>query len=94
MYKASLEEQLANSNTEKKLLSDNLEHEINERKRDKEEFQVYKASLEEQLAKRESEVHMLMNNLKSEREVFEKKWGNLQQEFNTWFNSIFAGGRQ
>jgi len=36
-------------------------------------------------------MHMLMNNLKSERQVFEQKWDNLQQQFNTWFNSIFEG---
>ena len=38
--KVSLEEQLANSNAEKNLVSEKLEHEINERRRVEEEFRV------------------------------------------------------
>ena len=89
--KASLEEHLVNSDTEKKFLSENLEQEINKRKRVEEEFHAVKASLEEQLAKRESEMDVLMNNLKSEREEFNQTLGNLQKQFDTWLNKIFEG---
>jgi chromosome segregation ATPase len=91
VVKASLEEQLTNSNAEKNLLSANLEHEINERKRVEKESHAVKASLEEQLTKRESEMDVLMNNLKSERQAFDQALGNLQQQFDTWLNRIFEG---
>ena len=89
--KASLEEQLTNSNTKNEFLSEKLEHETNERKRVEEQFHAVKASLEEQLTKRESEMDVLMNNLKRERQAFEQSLGNLQQQFNTWLNTIFEG---
>jgi chromosome segregation ATPase len=91
VVKASLEEQLTNSNAEKRFLSDNLEHEIKERKRVEGEFHAVKASLEEQLTKRESEMDVVMNNLKSERQAFDQALGNLQQQFDTWLNRIFEG---
>ena len=91
VVKASLEEQLTNSNAENKFLSENLKHEINERKRVEEEFHAVKASLEEQLAKRESEMDVLMKNLENEREAFNQTLGNLQKQFDTWLNKIFEG---
>jgi DNA repair exonuclease SbcCD ATPase subunit len=91
VVKASLEEQLTNSNAKNKFLSDNLEHEINKRKHVEEEFHAVKASLEEQLAKRESEMDVLMKNLENERETFNQTFGNLQKQFDTWLNKIFEG---
>ena len=69
--KASLEEQLTNSNAEKRFLSDNLEHEINERKRVEEEFHAVKASLEEHLINSDTEKKFLSENL--EHEINERK---------------------
>ena len=68
-----------------------LEEELGQLRCAKEESHVVKASLEEQLTKRESEMDVLMNNLKRERQAFEQSLGNLQQQFNTWLNTIFEG---
>jgi chromosome segregation ATPase len=83
--KASLEEQLANSSAEKKLLSEELEREIKERKRLEEEFRTVKLSLEEQLAKQASEMELMMGNLKNERETLKQALDNLQQQFNALY---------
>jgi chromosome segregation ATPase len=66
-----LEEQLTNSNAEKRFLSDNLEHEIKERKCVEEEFHAVKASLEEQLTNSNAEKNLLSANL--EHEINERK---------------------
>ena len=56
---------------EMKFLSENLEHEINERKRVEEEFQAVKASLEETLINSDTEKKFLSENL--EHEINERK---------------------
>lgn len=85
IVKASLEEQLANSNTEKERLSEKLENEVKERNRIEEEFRAAKIWLEEQLAKRESEMELITNNLKNERQTLKQSLDNLQQQFNTLY---------
>ena len=85
VVKASLEEQLANSNAEKERVKEELEREIQERKRIEEEFRTVKASLEEQLAKRESEMELITNNLKNERQTMREALDSLQQKFNTLY---------
>jgi chromosome segregation ATPase len=78
VVKASLEEQLTNSNAENKFLSENLKHEINERKRVEEESRVVKASLEEQLTNSNAENKFLSENLKHE--INERK--RVEEEFH------------
>jgi chromosome segregation ATPase len=78
VVKASLEEQLTNSDTEKKFLSDNLEHEINERKRVEEEFHAVKASLEEHLTNSDTEKKFLSEKL--EQAINERK--RVEEEFH------------
>lgn len=65
--KASLEEQLANSNAEKELLAEKLKQEVNERNRIEEELRVLKVSLEEQLAKLASKAEPTANKSQNER---------------------------
>lgn len=62
----SLREQLANSNAEKELLSEQLRQEIKERKRFEEESCAVTTSLKEQLARRESEIALSKKNLQNE----------------------------
>ena len=82
--KASLEEQLVNSDAEKKFLSDNLEHEINERKRVEEEFHAVKASLEETLINSDIEKKFLSEKL--EHEISERR--RVEEEFHAVKTSL------
>jgi chromosome segregation ATPase len=66
VVKASLEEQLTNSNTQNEFLTANLEHEINERQRVEEELHVAKVSLEEQLADSDAVKKFLSEKLEHE----------------------------
>jgi len=63
---ASLREQLANSNAEKELLSEQLRQEIQNRKRFEEESRAITTSLKEQLARRESEIARSKKKLQNE----------------------------
>ena len=77
--KASLEEQLADSNAKNELLSASLEHEINERKFVEEELRMVKASLEEHLVNSDTEKKFLSENL--EQEINKRK--SVEEEFHT-----------
>lgn len=83
--KVSLEGQLANSNAEKKLLSEKLEHETSERTRVEEALRAAEASFEEQQARHKSEMEQMRNDLKNERQTMKQALDNLQQQFNTLY---------
>jgi hypothetical protein len=66
VVKASLEEQLTNSNTKNEFLSASLEHEINERRHVEENLRAVKASLEEHMTNSDTEKKFLSEKLEHE----------------------------
>ena len=81
--KISLEEQLANSNAERGLLLEKLEHGDKERNKIEEDFRTARIALEEQLANYNAEKELITNKLRHQRQTLKQALDNLQERFNT-----------